>query len=363
MEAARYTHCQRDAGSQNGLGGGRVEDKVLVRHHAQGGSLQACQVTSADKVARKHCPLVPLYLSGKGIVFRMGDAQKLGRDIQLRVNVDRFDVVDAQPTNGAMSGAMEALKSRITLAPSGQHVEYTLSVERGGRRWVVRKRFSDVAALHEALSKRLPSMPLLPSKSAVRHFNAEYLNERKTLLQAYLKDLVSRKDVCNCRETWNFFNLAQDPSFKPQDGMSGQQEPMQAAEVHESTYGIVDFAYSPVQGLLVLGGTDNSWSSRMDTKITNIKLPWEPEAPNLPTSHMTVWQQSPADLRFEMQAVCRFTASITCVALLLSGEKGHALCGLSDGSVGWHDVKAHHDSNRGARMDCLVPLLRHTAAV
>mmetsp|Transcript_28757 Transcript_28757/g.66803 ORF Transcript_28757/g.66803 Transcript_28757/m.66803 type:complete len:639 (+) Transcript_28757:192-2108(+) len=292
----------------------------------------------------------------------MGDAQKLGRDINLRVNVERFDVVDTQPTSSALSGALEVVKARISLASSGQHVEYTIGVECNGQRWSVRKRFSEVAQLHETLVKRLPSMPQLPSKSAVRHFSPEYLETRRSLLAAYLKELVSRRDVCNSKETWAFFGLARDPAFRPQEPVA--EEPSQAAEVHESTYGIVDFAYDPVQGLLVLGGTDNSWASRMDTKITNMKLPWEPEAPNLPTSQMTVWRQSPADLRFEMQLVCRYTASISCVALLLAGDRGHALCGLSDGTVGWQDVKATgSDSSQRSKMDCIVPLLRHTAAV
>lgn len=98
----------------------------------------------------------------------------------------------------------------------------------------------------------------------------------------------------------------------------------------------------------------------MDTKITNIKLPWEPAAPNLPTSQMSLWRQSPADLRFEMQFTCRYTATISCVILSTLRDKGLCLCGLSDGTVGTHSIKGEPGvSSTGATL----PLLRHTAAV
>jgi len=98
----------------------------------------------------------------------------------------------------------------------------------------------------------------------------------------------------------------------------------------------------------------------MDTKITNIKLPWEPAAPNLPTSQMSLWRQSPADLRFDMQFTCRFTASISCVVLSVGQQRGFCLCGLSDGTVGNHTIKGDAGINNTGNT---LPLLRHTAAV
>jgi len=127
--------------------------------------------------------------------------------------------------------------------------------------------------------------------------------------------------------------------------------------VHECNFGINSFVYDAARGLLLLGASDCNWVSRIDTKITNIKLPWEPSAPDLPTSQMTLWKElSPGS--FQIQFSCRFGPSISSVALT-SLEDGLCLCGLSDGSVGFQKVSAPSGVSRGTTL----PLIKHTAAV
>jgi WD40 repeat protein len=237
-------------------------------------------------------------------------------------------------------------------------VQYTVRALHEGRSWILNKRFSEFATLHELLRKRLPSVPDLPAKSVVRQFSSDYLESRKQMIQSYLNDLTNRRDVLNCPETWAFFGLADNVVGFRQSGST--TEPVQAAEVHEAAFGIVDFAYDPIQGLLLIGATDISWTSRMDTKITNIKLPWEPAAPNLPTSQLSLWRQSGSDLRFEMVFMCRYTASMSCVALSGLREKGVCICGLGDGTVGVASLKSSPGVNT---TEATLPLLRHTAGV
>lgn len=290
----------------------------------------------------------------------MAEVQKVGREYNLVVSIERYDVVDgsSSASNSAVNQAVNVLKARISLSSSGQHVEYTLRVLHQTEAWTLRKRFSEVAALHDALKKRLSSMPDMPAKSAVRQFSPEYLEARRVALNEYLQAITKRRDVLNCVEAQQFFGLPERVRAFQQPHAS---EPVQAAEVHEAHFGIGSFAYDPVQGLLLIGATERSWASRMDTKITNIKLPWEPAAPNLPSSQMSLWRQSPADLRFEMQFTVRFTASISCVVILVGArEKGWCLCGLSDGTVGCHALNGEPGiTNSGGTL----PLLRHTAAV
>lgn len=289
----------------------------------------------------------------------MAEVQKLGREVGLTVTVERYDVVEsAGPRDSsAVARGLDAFKARISLVQSGQHVEYTVRIIVEDQSWTMRKRFNEVAALHDVLKKRLASAPEMPSKSVMRQFSPEYLEARKVALTAYLQEISRRRDAMNCVEVQQFFELTERLNHFRQPHAS---EPVQAAEVHEAAFGITSFAYDPMQGLLLLGATDCSWTSRIDTKITNIKLPWEPAAPNLPTSQMSLWRQSPADLRFEMQFTCRYTPSITCVVISSSRDKGLCLCGLGDGTVGTHAIRGEPGVNSTG---ATLPLLRHTAGV
>jgi len=288
------------------------------------------------------------------------DCQKVGRDFTLLVAVERYDIAEGEGTRdtSAVSAAVTALKARISLASTGQHVQWTIRVKYGREAWSLSKRFSQVAALHEVLKPRLPRLPELPSKSAVRQFSVEYLEGRKAALNAYFLELSKRRDVLNCVEAQRFFGL---PDHVEAFRLPHASEPVQIAEVQESTFSVTSFAYDAAQGVLVLGASDRSWTSRMDTKITNIKLPWEPAAPNLPSSQMSIWRQTPADLRFEMQATCRYPHSISCVTVMLPGSgKGLCFCGLGDGTVGTHPLEGEVGiHNSGATL----PLLKHTAGV
>jgi len=285
------------------------------------------------------------------------EVRKLGRDVQLSAAIERYDVVEGGSDNSTLGQGLAVLKARISVGGSGQHVEYTVRVLHEGKEWTVKRRFNEVASLHDVLKKRLHGLPEPPAKSVVRQFSVEYLEARKAGLNAYLAELCRRRDVLNCKEAQVFFGL---PEHAAGFRYPGAAEPVQVAEVHEAAFGIADADYDPMQGLLLLGSTDSSWTSRMDTKITNIKLPWEPAAPNLPTSQMSLWRQSPSELRFDMQFTCRYTASISCVRLAILRDKELCLCGLSDGSVGCHPLKGSTGVSTGGSS---LPLLRHTAAV
>jgi len=277
--------------------------------------------------------------------------------VKLTATVAKYEVVGGSLPG--QSGALDAIKARVSIIPvSGQHVEYTLRVQMEGKSWEMQKRFSDVAALHDVLSKRLHSVPSLPAKTVVRQFDPQYLEMRKTSLSSYFEQICRRRDVLNCVEVQQFFDLPEKfPNFRQPHA----SEPVQVAEVQEAAFGIKDISYLPIQGLMLIGATDCSWTSRIDTKITNIKLPWEPAAPNLPTSQMSLWRQSPSELRFDMIYTCRYLASISAVALAVVGNgNGHCLCGLSDGTVGNQTLKGELGTNN---MGATLPLLRHTAAV
>lgn len=291
----------------------------------------------------------------------MAKVQKVGREFDVVASVDRYEVVGGGSGGDVLGSGIEAVKARVSFISSGQHVDYHVRVIFEGQSWTVTRRFNEFAALSDVLSKRLASVPEMPQKSVVRQFSHEYLEARRAGLTAFLRELCKRRDALNCRETQDFLLLMQR---MPRFFDVGSPEPVQSAEVQESTFGIADLDYDPVQGLLVLGSTDFSWTSRVDTKITNIKMPWEKKAPNLPSSQMSLWHQAPSELRFEMQAVSRFTASNACVLIAASRDKPACLCGLSDGTIGVQPLRPDRDARSGGSGGISVlPLVRHNSAV
>lgn len=287
----------------------------------------------------------------------MAKVQKVGREVPVTAWVERFQVVDAGSGQDVLSKGLDAVKARVSLAKTGQHVEYLIRVSFEGQSWQITKRYNEFAALYEVLKKRLASIPMMPSKSVVRQFAPEYLEQRKNGLSDFLRQVCIRRDAVNCREVQDFLLLRQRVPYLAHPDAS---EPVQSAEVQEASFGIAHFDYDPVQGLLLMGSSDFSWASRVDTKITNIKMPWEKKAPNLPSSQMSVWQQSPAELKFAMQNMNRFTSLISCVVMANCRDKATCLAGLSDGTVGMLPFKAE----RGApRSESLLPLVTHTASV
>jgi len=286
---------------------------------------------------------------------------KVGQSISFTASVERYEIMHDTETvgTGGVAQLKQALKARISLASTGQHVQWLVSCRCEGQVWSVSKRFSEFAALHDLLCRRLVCMPQLPSKSAVRQFAPEYLEARRSQLNVYLQDLCSRRDAVNCIELQGFFDLADNVPSLRRSAFSGV---LQVAEVQEGNFGITDFDYDPNRGYLLLGSSERSVLSRVDTKITNIKLPWEPNAPDIPSSQLSLWRQEEGDLKFQMHFRVRFSHAMGPVALLQrpsTPSKGLCFCGLSDGTVGMSKIVRDSTDVKGE----ILPLLRHTAAV
>mmetsp|Transcript_83437 Transcript_83437/g.131806 ORF Transcript_83437/g.131806 Transcript_83437/m.131806 type:complete len:179 (+) Transcript_83437:73-609(+) len=123
----------------------------------------------------------------------------------LSAKIERVDVVEG----GAADGAMASVKARFSQFSTAQHAEYTILVSLGGESYQIRKRFSEFAAFHERLKNRFGVMNFdLPAKTPIRYFNPDKLEDRKNGLNVYLKELCSRRDMCDSQEVRSFFSKA-----------------------------------------------------------------------------------------------------------------------------------------------------------
>ena len=62
-------------------------------------------------------------------------------------------------------------------------------------RWILDKRYSEIDLLHKTLSKLYPNIPPMPGKTLFKIKNREALENRKKLLEVFLKECAKRKDI------------------------------------------------------------------------------------------------------------------------------------------------------------------------
>lgn len=126
----------------------------------------------------------------------------------LSATVEHIDVVDQVQDKGDVIGmSLDMLKSRVPLLGQGQHAEYTILVTWDGNTHRVKKRFSEVDAMHQSLKDLFPAglSFSLPAKSTIRHFSEEALYDRKNALNAYFKEVCRHADVIHSTPVQRFF--------------------------------------------------------------------------------------------------------------------------------------------------------------
>lgn len=145
--------------------------------------------------------------------------------------------------------------------------------------WVVEKRYSDFDNLYNKINKLFPKFPTIPGKSFLGlSLGLEDLNKRKSHLEQFLKDCLSRKDITHCEEFRNFIELDKN---SPEMSIN---KPIKICEYNELPLGIRDFIYLKYDGICFVACSDMNVASRIDAAITNINFPWEKKS----DSHITV---------------------------------------------------------------------------
>ncbi|OLQ14771.1 putative E3 ubiquitin-protein ligase HERC1 [Symbiodinium microadriaticum] len=105
------------------------------------------------------------------------------------------------------------IKARISLLSQSTHVQYNIRVHQEGKYHMVQKRFSDFVTLHDFLKMQFGSnLPMeLPSKTPIRYFNQDKIENRKHALNAYLRELCRRQEMTQLLEVQRFFGCQGAP--------------------------------------------------------------------------------------------------------------------------------------------------------
>lgn len=145
---------------------------------------------------------------------------------------------------------------------------YQNIIQMGKQLWEVEKRFSQYDDLHLMLSKKYANLPKLPSKGFFK-LNAEACEQRRKELQNYVRALAKRSDLRTDPFFRDFFEL----DLHNSNTMC--YSPIKITELSDLPLGIRDFHYLNDKGLLFFALSDMKITSRIDSYLTNINLPWE----------------------------------------------------------------------------------------
>jgi len=160
--------------------------------------------------------------------------------------------------------------------PEGKKVVVFYQVEtskKGTDKWNVEKRFSEFDALDKALRPVYGNLPALPGKSLLAIKQSTELERRREGLEKYLKHLVTRTDIISSDVFKRFLQL---DNFAPEAVV---QPPKHLGNLEGLVLGVRDFLYQPEEKLLFIAISDMSVASRVDSYVTNMKLPWEKDVP------------------------------------------------------------------------------------
>jgi hypothetical protein len=128
------------------------------------------------------------------------------------------------------------------------------------------------------LSKLVPNCPAPPGKTFLKISSLDALNKRKSQLEAFLKECVKRKDIISSEAFRGFIEIEKNsPELKIYN-------PDKIASYEGLPLGLRDFILIKEENVLIAACSDMSLISRIDSEITNVKLPWEEET----NSHISI---------------------------------------------------------------------------
>ena len=84
---------------------------------------------------------------------------------------------------------------------------YVISLSFEQTMWKVRRRFKQLASLHDTLNSKIAQLPTLPSKTLWRKKDPAWIESRKGILEDYCRELVVRTDTLNSEEVRFIFEI------------------------------------------------------------------------------------------------------------------------------------------------------------
>jgi hypothetical protein len=130
------------------------------------------------------------------------------------------------------------------------------------------------------------SCPSIPRKSFFKVSSEEAIFKRKTQLEQFLKECITRKDIFNSQAFQEFIEIDKhSPEILT-------HSPALLTDFQDLALGVRDFIYLKHEGILILACSNMNITSRVKSYITNVNMSWESTEPLSPVGTVIVYKVS-----------------------------------------------------------------------
>eukprot|EP00455_Lapot_gusevi_P048895 TRINITY_DN6834_c0_g1_i1.p1 TRINITY_DN6834_c0_g1~~TRINITY_DN6834_c0_g1_i1.p1 ORF type:complete len:565 (-),score=150.14 TRINITY_DN6834_c0_g1_i1:301-1995(-) len=216
--------------------------------------------------------------------------------------------------------------------------------------WTVSRRFQQFSDLDTALAKKTQSLPPLPKKTWFKSLDPSFIQTRRLELEAYLRTLLQSRMIVNSVEFKSFIELSQNVP-----GLITHL-PSERIILKDPKFGINAFQYDHRNGILVTSSEDTFILSRLDSYITNTRLPWEDQPVSMiPVGGINVWVR---DEHFDWN--CAASEYYDCQASAIAWDEArrYIFVGLESGVI----LVYFYDAN-ASKFTTITEIRVHTARV
>lgn len=231
----------------------------------------------------------------------------------------------------------------------GEVVYYTINCTFNEKNWELQKRYKEFSKLNKILKTNNGNIPEFPGKTMLPVKKDPEIEKRRLALENYLTALCQRNDIFANPAFVEFLEL---DKHRPEDRVN----PLEARGcVSQMLMGFRD-SYLTSDGEFLLCATSDTGSiSRVDSYVTNLKMPWEKKDPNmvlLAVGHLECFQRKKtSDGKFEFKEAWKkkFKSQAICITFCESSRL--LAVGCNDGSIHAVDLSGSQLDTRPETID------------
>ena len=173
------------------------------------------------------------------------------------------------------------------------HIVYVVIVQFDeAHQWTIERRFSEFEDLRTALSEFMTgaSLPLLPAKTFTRSLDPGFIAWRRRELDRWVQHLMQSEFAVRSVIFHHFCAVGQHMG----DAEVGRYLPVELKSMADPQFGINDCHHHRVDGVMFTACEDVNVLSRIERKLTNIRLPWEAQGGVAPLGCCAGWKLTEA---------------------------------------------------------------------
>ena len=171
------------------------------------------------------------------------------------------------------------------------HTLYVVIVQHDdSHQWTIERRFSEFEDLRTALSEFMtgPSLPLLPAKTFTRSLDPAFIAWRRRELDRWVQQVMASEFAVRSVIFHTFCEVGKHMGEREVGGYL----PVEMKSMADPQFGINDCHHHQVDGVMFTACEDVNVLSKIERKLTNIRLPWEAQGGVAPLGCCAGWKMT-----------------------------------------------------------------------